>query len=39
MKRLYGMVEEELMYAVDRAAEGTPLSSHLSARLSRAAGV
>lgn len=35
LKRLYGMVEEELMYAIDMAAEGTSLSSHLSARLSR----
>jgi hypothetical protein len=36
LKRLYGMVEDELMYAIDMAAEGTPLRSHLSARLSRA---
>lgn len=34
-KRLYGMVEDELMYAIDMAAEGKPLSSHLSARLAR----
>jgi hypothetical protein len=32
--RLYGLVEGDLAYAVDMAAEGKPLQSHLSARLS-----
>ena len=35
MKRLHGVAEDELMYAIDMAAEGKPLSSHLSARLAR----
>ena len=34
-KRLYGKVEEDLAYAIDLAAEGQPLQSHLSARLRR----
>jgi hypothetical protein len=37
-KRLYGIVEGALMYAQEMAAEGKPLSPHLSASLSRVAG-
>ncbi|MCH7232119.1 FABP family protein [Glycomyces sp. L485] len=37
-KRLYGIVEGALMYAVEMAAEGKPLSPHLSARLDRIEG-
>lgn len=33
MKRLYGLVEGDLAYAVDMAAEGHPLQAHFSARL------
>lgn len=33
LKRLYGLVEGDLAYAIDLAAEGQPLQSHLSARL------
>jgi hypothetical protein len=36
-RRLYGLVGGELMYAVDIAAVGQPLSPHLSARLQRQA--
>jgi len=34
-ERLYGLVEGDLAYAVDMAAEGHPLGPHLSARLVR----
>jgi hypothetical protein len=33
MKRLYGLVDGDLAYAVDMAAEGHPLQAHFSARL------
>jgi len=33
--RMYGYVEGELMWAMDMAAMGHPLQSHLSARLKR----
>lgn len=34
-KRLYGIVDGDLMYAVDMAAFGEPLQPHISARLKR----
>jgi hypothetical protein len=35
LKRLYGLVDGRLMYAVDMAAVGHPLTPHLSATLER----
>ena len=35
-KRLYGLVEGDLAYAFDLAAEGQPLQAHTSARLVKA---
>ncbi|MDQ1711820.1 MAG: hypothetical protein QOE45_1270 [Frankiaceae bacterium] len=35
LKRLYGLVDGKLLYAVDMAAVGHPLSPHLSATLER----
>ena len=35
LKRLYGLVEGDLAYAIDMAAMDQPLQSHLSARLSK----
>lgn len=37
-KRLYGIVEGALMYAAELAAQGQPLTPHLSARLQRVEG-
>ena len=33
LKRLYGLIEGDLAYAVDMAAEGKSLQAHISARL------
>jgi hypothetical protein len=38
MKRLYGLVDGDLAYAVDMAAEGHPLQAHFSARLVKVEG-
>jgi hypothetical protein len=35
VKRLYGLVEGDLAYAIDLAAVGYPLQAHLSARLQK----
>lgn len=35
-QRMYGLVEGDLMYAYDMAAEGQPMQSHLWGRLARA---
>jgi hypothetical protein len=35
VKRLYGMVGVELMYAIDMAAMGQPMQAHLAAQLRR----
>ena len=37
-QRLFGIVDGALLYAQEMAAEGHPLTPHLSARLVRAGG-
>ena len=37
-RRLYGIVERDLLYAQDMAAVGEPMTSHLAAKLARVGG-
>jgi len=37
-RRLYGIVDRDLLYAQDMAAVGQPLTSHLAAKLTRVGG-